>query len=77
MSEPTHALYIVDNYDGEGYRYWIFAYQKDSVFYSSENSKPVLEYEGDRIIKEVPLYDKEDKLDKLHLELDEWLSQPD
>lgn len=53
--EPTHALYVIDNWDGEGGRYWTFAYEKNGIFHSSENDKPVLEYVGDEILKEVKL----------------------
>ena len=53
--EPTHALYVIDNWDGEGDQYWTFAYLKESVFYCYERDKPVLEYIGDKILKQVIL----------------------
>lgn len=52
---PTHALFVVDNWDGEGDRYWIFAYKKDGVFYSSETDKPIIETVGDEVLKQVEL----------------------
>lgn len=56
--EPTHALFINDNSDGEGYRYWVLAYCKDSVYYCSSNGKPVIEYKGDEILKIIILDDQ-------------------
>ena len=53
--EPTHALYVIDNWDGEGDQYWAFAYLKESVFYCYERDKPVLAYIGDKILKKVIL----------------------
>jgi len=53
--EPTHALYVVDNWDGEGERYWVFAYKKESLFHSCETDKLILEHIGDEVIKEVKL----------------------
>lgn len=51
----THALFVVDNWDGEGDTYWVFAYKKEGVFHSSETDKPILKYVGDKILKEVEL----------------------
>ena len=53
--EPTHALYIVDNWDGEGDRYWLFAYKEDGVYLSADTNKKVLYHEGDEILKEISL----------------------
>ena len=53
--EPTHALYVVDNWDGEGDQYWTLAYKKEGVFYCCERDKPVLEHVGDKILKQVIL----------------------
>jgi len=53
--EPTHALYVVDNWDGEGDKYWLFAYLKDGVFFSTDTDRKVLAHEGDKILKEVSL----------------------
>lgn len=55
MNEPTHALYVLDNWDGEGDTYWVLAYKKDDVFHAWESDKVILEYVGDKIIKEVTL----------------------
>ena len=52
---PTYALHIVDNWDGEGDRYWIFAFLDDGVFYCHENSEEVLSHVGDEILKRVEL----------------------
>lgn len=51
----THALFIVDNSDGEGDRYWVFAYKKDGEFYVYDTNMKVIEYVGDEIVKEVDL----------------------
>ena len=53
--EVTHALYINDNFDGENDKYWIFAYEKDGVFYSYGSINPILQHEGDEILKTVKL----------------------
>jgi len=55
MNEPTHALYVVDNWDGERNRYWTLAYKDDGVWRCFEQGKPILETEGDEILKEVSL----------------------
>ena len=51
----THAIYAVDNWDGEGDRYWIFAYKVKGEWVSYESGKPLLKYEGDKILRVVPL----------------------
>ena len=53
--EPTHALYVIDNWDGESDRYWVFAYKDDGVFHSSENTRKILQHVGDEILKQVEL----------------------
>lgn len=53
--DVTHALYIVDNSDGEGDRFWVFAYKKDGEFYVHDVDRKVIEYVGDEILKEVDL----------------------
>tara|TARA_R110000744_G_scaffold265046_1_gene379188 strand:+ start:513 stop:683 length:171 start_codon:yes stop_codon:yes gene_type:complete len=55
MNYPTHALFIVSNWDGEGCQLWVFAYQKDNVFYCHESDKLVIEHVGDKILKQVVL----------------------
>lgn len=55
MSEPTHALFVIDNWDGEGDQYWTFAYKIDGVFFNYETDKKTLEYVGDEILKEIQL----------------------
>ncbi len=55
MEQPTHALFIVDNWDGEGDRYWIFGYQRDGVWHSHESEQVVLQHQGDEILKTVLL----------------------
>ncbi|HGN3112372.1 TPA: hypothetical protein ACKRQV_000066 [Pseudomonas aeruginosa] len=52
---PTHALHVVDNWDGQGDRAYLLAFERDGVFYSYENGKPVLEYEGDKVLQAWPL----------------------
>lgn len=52
---PTHALHVIDNWDGEGDRAFLFAFERDGVFYSYETGKPVLEYEGDAVLQAWPL----------------------
>ena len=52
---PTHALHIIDNWDGEGDQEFIFAFHRDFIFYRYENGRPVLEYRGDQILQSWPL----------------------
>jgi hypothetical protein len=53
--ETTHALFVLDNWDGQGERYWVFAYKKDGEFYASEGDKLILEHVGDKILNEIEL----------------------
>lgn len=53
--KPTHALFVVDNSQGDGDKYWIFAYEKDGAFYSSETNDPIIEFVGDEVLKQVEL----------------------
>ena len=55
MNQPTHALFVISNWDGEGDRLWTFAYQKECVWYHYENDRVVLEYVGDEILQTVIL----------------------
>lgn len=50
-THPTHAVRMVDNWDGEGDVITILAVKKDDQFYSYDSGNPLIEYEGDRIIK--------------------------
>lgn len=52
---PTHALHAINNWDGEGDRVFLFAFERDGVFYDHETGKPVLEYEGDEVLQAWPL----------------------
>jgi hypothetical protein len=47
---PTHALHKRDNWDGEGDHVFLFAFEQDGVLYNFENGKPVLEYQGDKVL---------------------------
>lgn len=53
--EPTHALYVIDNWDGEGDQYWTLAYKIEGVFHHAESDRLVLEHIGDKVLKEVKL----------------------
>lgn len=53
--KPTHALFVVDNSQSDEDKYWIFAYEKDGVFYSSETNRPIIEFVGDEVLKQVKL----------------------
>lgn len=55
----THALFIIDNWDGEKDQYWTFAFIKDGVFHSCENSAPIIQHVGDEILETVVLKDVE------------------
>ena len=48
---PTHSLKIIDNWDGEGDIVFIFAFKHNDKFYCYANSKPVLVYDGDKILE--------------------------
>lgn len=53
--KPTHALHVVDNWDGEGDTAFVFAFEREGEFYSYENGKPVLVYKGDKVLSAWPL----------------------
>jgi hypothetical protein len=52
---PTHALHTIDNWDGEGDRAFLFAFERDGAFYCYDTGKPVLEYQGDEVLQAWPL----------------------
>ena len=52
---PTHALRVLDNSDGEATSYTTLAFEFNGVMYHHENHEAVLQYVGDRIIKQWPL----------------------
>jgi hypothetical protein len=54
-SAPTHAIYAIDNWDGEGDTYHVLAFKHGGQFYSYENCKPILQYVGDKILQMWPL----------------------
>lgn len=56
---PTHALKIIDNSCGDKDKLFIFAYQKDGIFYNYDNNRPVIEYFGDEILCEFSLCNNE------------------
>lgn len=47
---PTHAVHFRDNWDGEGDAYLIFAFKCEDIFFSYDTGKPLIEYEGDKIL---------------------------
>ncbi|MYM92463.1 hypothetical protein [Duganella vulcania] len=53
--DPSHALRVIDNSQGEETPYYTFAFQFDGVFYHHETGHAVLQYVGDRIINQWPL----------------------
>jgi hypothetical protein len=52
---PTHAMRVSDNSQGEDTHYFTLAFEFDGVMYHHETGDPVLQYVGDRIIKQWPL----------------------
>lgn len=53
---PTHTLYVVDNFDGQGDRYWIFEYvDSDEAFRSCYTAELIICYPGGEILKIVDL----------------------
>ncbi len=52
---PTHALHALDNFCGDAIPVFVFAVERDGVFYHHENGRPVLEYEGDKVLQSWPL----------------------
>lgn len=51
-----YAVYMLDNWDGEGDTYWIIARkQDDGEWVSEESGKGLIEYEGDELLKIIPL----------------------
>lgn len=53
--KPTHALYKLDNWDGEGDTVFMFAFERDGQFFCFETGKPVIEYQGDKVLQAWPL----------------------
>jgi len=55
--EPgLYAAHIVDNWDGEGDRYWLIAHLDDKgEWLSEESGKALLQREGDQILSAIPL----------------------
>ncbi len=55
--EPgLYAAHIVDNWDGEGDRYWLIARLDDKgEWLSEESGKALLQREGDQILSAIPL----------------------
>jgi len=49
---PTHALRIVDNEMGDGDIYTVLAFKHDGEFYTYDSCVKVIDYEGDKILKE-------------------------
>lgn len=52
---PTHALRVIDNWCGDSDLNFLFAFEVDGAFYSFETGKPVLQYEGDKVLQAWPL----------------------
>lgn len=52
---PTHAVKKRDNWDGEGDVVFLFAFEYEGELFYFETGKPLLEYDGDSIIKSWPL----------------------
>ncbi len=48
---PTHALRIIDNSDGEGDVFTILAFKSGDYFFIHDDGMPVIQYEGDEILK--------------------------
>lgn len=61
LKKPTHALFIIDNWDGEGDKYWIFSYKENSQWIDDETQKPVIAFVGDKILKVVKLEDSQSR----------------
>lgn len=54
--DKIYAIHIIDNWDGYGDRYWVFARKHgDGYFVSEESGIPLIQYEGDQILRIVPL----------------------
>lgn len=51
MKQPTHAVRFVSNWDGEGDIDTALTYKKEGAFYCYVSDKPLLEFEGDEILK--------------------------
>lgn len=51
-----YAVYLYDNWDGEGDTYWVIARKQDNgVWVSEESGKELIEHEGDELLKIIPL----------------------
>jgi len=58
MKQPTHAVYHIINWNGEGDKFWSFAFKDGDEWRNFETCDPLLEYDGDEILKIVRLNDE-------------------
>lgn len=58
MKQPTHAIYYVNNWDGEGGKEWTLGFKDDDTWRDFGTCDPILEYDGDEILKIVSLNDE-------------------
>src|SRR5690606_8251858 len=55
-SSGLYAVYLRDNWDGEGDTYWLIARRKENGVWVSEGSgEGLIKYEGDELLKIIPL----------------------
>lgn len=55
-SSGLYAVYLRDNWDGEGDTYWLIARRKENgVWVSEESGQGLIKYEGDELLKIIPL----------------------
>jgi len=48
---PTHALRVIDNWDGEGDVSTVLAYEEEGQFFEFDTGTQVIYYDGDKILK--------------------------
>lgn len=51
MKHPTHAVRMVNNFDGQMDILTVFAFKIDDRFYDFDTHTLLLVYEGDKILK--------------------------
>ena len=47
---PTHAVHFYDNWDGEGDRYFTFAFEHQGRLHAHSSGEPLIERVGDEIL---------------------------
>lgn len=56
VGEGKYAIYFQDNWDNTKDKYWTIAIKENGIWKSYETHNDLIQYEGDRILRIVPLF---------------------